>query len=329
MEQKQKKKTIECVRQIINYSVIDRESRFDKATFDSSAVIDSLPYTSPKILSLLRNIQQLDAKDHKTDGKLYKHFIYSGVGNGYGSKIIASCMIAAGYTLIQKPVGNKIVVDPKITSSKNESKLALLSSTSLWNKPMRLTAVKEILEIFNKRPSNVHGNNVRFIILDSGFKEGIDLLDIKYVHLFEESIYSSDYTQSVGRALRYCGQKGLPFKSGVGWTVNVFSYSLVKTVQGKGAGGLYEKYINGKKDINVFNTNNSLFDLLMTTEKSVQFKINFGNELTNLIQESSVDYNLNKNINLIKSDRKVVLIASVVAAVLTGAAVNLIFRKNK
>jgi len=35
--------------------------------------------------------------------------------------------------------------------------------------------------------------------MDSGFKEGIDLFDIKYVHIFEHSVNSADQKQVIGR----------------------------------------------------------------------------------------------------------------------------------
>ena len=57
---------------------------------------------------------------------------------------------------------------------------------------------------------------VRFFIFDSGFKEGIDLLDVKYVHLFDTPLNDADRKQAVGRANRTCGQMILNlYKSGM------------------------------------------------------------------------------------------------------------------
>ena len=137
--------------------------------------------------------------------------------------MIASAFIASGYTPIFKKEGNKITFDKDKVSSKNESKFTLLSSTALWKIPFDGNTIKKTLEIFNKRPDNIYGENVRFIILDSGFKEGIDLFDVKYCHLFEELETEADKTQAVGRELRYCGQKGLPYKN---WNLEVITYKL-------------------------------------------------------------------------------------------------------
>jgi hypothetical protein len=289
---------IKCARQIMNYSTIDRQSRFDKKTFDPDILLDNLSITSPKLVSMLKQIEELDSKDYKRDRKLYKHYIYSGVGNGYGSKIIASAMIAAGYALIQKPQGSKIVIDNGILNSKNEAKLAVLSSTALWNTSTNLKATKELLAVYNKRPENVYGNLVRFIILDSGFKEGIDLFDVKYAHIFEDQINESDVTQSNGRGLRFCGQKGLPFIKGKGWTVNIYTYVLYKVVKGKGFAGLW----NNLKNLNFNNTRildnkEPILMALLAQNKELEFKINFEKDITKLIQDASVDCQLNKNIN--------------------------------
>ena len=55
--------------------------------------------------------------------------------------------------------------------------------------------------MYNERPSNINGDNMRFIVLDSGFKEGIDLFDVKYVHIFEPQRTNADYQQAIGLSL--------------------------------------------------------------------------------------------------------------------------------
>jgi hypothetical protein len=62
--------------------------------------------------------------------------------------------------------------------------------------------------------------------MDSGFKEGIDLFDIKYVHMFEPAMNAADQKQVIGRGTRTCGQKGLIFHPTQGWPLEVFIYDL-------------------------------------------------------------------------------------------------------
>lgn len=277
-------KQLKCATQVINYSSISQTDRFDKPSFDKVKFLGDLEMTSPKLIALIKNIKKLDKQDFVKTGKLFKHYIYSSVGNGYGSKIIASALIAAGYTLAIKKQGSKIVPDPQIIQSQNESKFMLLSSTALWNTSVTPAMTKEILSVFNKRPENVYGNLARLIVLDSGFKEGIDLFDIKYVHIFEDQLLNSDNIQSQGRALRYCGQQGLHFRRG--WTVNVFNYSL--TI----AGNALRNYPN--KSV--------VFDDIL--KESVALKLRqeekLEDDIIEIIKEYAVDADLNKNINKYK-----------------------------
>ena len=152
---------------------------------------------SPKLTTMLDKIKELDTKDMNREGKLFKHFIFSDVKEGgYGSKIIASALSANGYHNCFSPTNNGYnVKTPEVHPNKNT--YGLLSSTSIYDKPINLKTAKNIVTMYNKRPDNVYGENMRFIILDSGFKEGIDLFDVKYVHIFETPKNTADLTQAV------------------------------------------------------------------------------------------------------------------------------------
>lgn len=273
------KNTIACAQQIMNFSSIQSTDRFDKKTFDSEAFIEKLSASSPKLLALLNNIQKLDKKDFNSTGKLYKHYIYSGVIKGYGAKIIASALIAAGYQPVFSKQNSNIKLSNELLSIKNESKFAVLSSTALYNTPVTQNSAKEIINTFNKRPQNVYGNLFRIIILDSGFKEGVDLFDVKYCHIFEDQLNPSDLVQAQGRALRFRGQCGLPFNKG--WVLNVFNYSLVSVKP-----RFY--FLKNKK---------SILKQLQGLDSNLSFRLNLQTNMTDLIQKSAVDYNLNKNVN--------------------------------
>ena len=118
----------------------------------------------------------------------------------------------------------------KRTQGKN---FYLLSSVNVYDQPINVKLKKQMLSNFNQRPSNIHGKEVRFIIMDSGFKEGIDLFDIKYIHIFEPSVNTADQKQVIGRGTRTCGQKGLTFHPTQGWPLHVFVYdmSIPETIQ--------------------------------------------------------------------------------------------------
>ena len=115
------------------------------------------------------------------------------------------------------------MVDLKNTKNSN---FYLLSSVDVYDQPISVKIKKEMFANFNSRPSNVHGEDVRIIIMDSGFKEGVDLFDIKYVHIFEPSVNTADQKQVIGRGTRTCGQKGLTFHPTRGWPLHVFVYDM-------------------------------------------------------------------------------------------------------
>lgn len=73
---------------------------------------------------------------------------------------------------------------------------------------------------------NSHGHLIRFIVLGKGFREGVDIKDVKYAHLFEPQSTLGEDKQALGRVLRRCGQKGLYFTNDQGWIVNVYIYKV-------------------------------------------------------------------------------------------------------
>jgi hypothetical protein len=157
----------------------------------------------------------------------------------------------------------------------------LLSSVSVYGKPISVKMKKEMLSNFNSRPENIHGDLCRIIIMDSGFKEGIDLFDVKYVHIFEPPVNAADQKQIIGRATRTCGQKGLEFDDKTGWPLNVFIYDLEIPQQ------LRPSLLNS------MNT----FDLLMKSMNEDMRMTNFGYDIERLSVFGSVDYDLTKHIH--------------------------------
>jgi hypothetical protein len=140
---------------------------------------------------------------------------------------------------------------------------------------------KEILGKFNSRPDNIHGDLARIIIMDSGFKEGIDLFDIKYIHIFEPSVNAADQKQVIGRGTRTCGQKGLEFSPTKGWPLHVFVYDL------EIPGSLQSSLLGAT----------STFDLLMKAMNVDIRLINFGYDIERLSVLGSVDYELNQAVH--------------------------------
>ena len=291
-----------CIRKKSNWSKSAKEYKFDSEDFNPEQFLKDIQERSPKLHTLLNKIEKLDAADHDHDGHYYKHFIFCDLKSGnYGAKMLAAAFIAKdmtmGYTAsknkgsdngkngkplkpLKKKLYGKIAFVEKSKLTKERS-FFLLSSVSVFDQPISVANKKQILATFNKRPDNIHGEEIRFIIMDSGFKEGIDLFDIKYVHIFEPSVNSADQKQVIGRGTRTCGQKGLIFHPTQGWPLHVFIYdlSIPEELQHSflGAKSTHDLYLKSLNiDLRMFEFNTDL-------EKTVIF--------------GSVDHELTENIH--------------------------------
>jgi hypothetical protein len=317
-EEKVPKNPLTCSREVLNYSTIERSDRFDKPTFNPEKFIEKIHTSSPKLEAMLRKIEALDKQDYLIHRKLYKHYIFTDIKKGYGAKIIASAMIAAGYIPVIKPQGSRIVLDEKALAMKSDSKFAILSSTSLWNATTTTKSTKEILTAFNKSPENIYGNDVRFIVLDSGFKEGVDLLNVRYSHIFESQLDNSSLVQAIGRGTRFCGQKDLRFNNG--WDLKVFNYKSITNE------GFFKKLANKV----LFRKDKSIVRTLQERDSSLNKRMITESALTELLKENSVDKYLNENINGLKdaSDNSEYIIAGTALAT-AAVAGTLIYQRTQ
>lgn len=168
----------------------------------------------------------------------------------------------------------------QLNKTKNNN-FYLLSSVNIFDQPINVSTKKQILTNFNKRPENVHGKEIRFIIMDSGFKEGIDLFDVKYVHIFEPPVNAADQKQVIGRATRTCGQKGLAFHPTKGWPLHVFMYdlSIPEAIQ--------KSFLDSK----------TAFELYLQSLNLDMKLLNFTHHLEKVSIYGSVDYDLNKAVH--------------------------------
>ena len=296
----------DCIRKKSNWSTIKNEFKMDHPDFNPPIFLKDMPNFSPKLVALLQKINQLDARDQQKYGKKFKHFIFSDIkAGGQGAKMLASGLISSGWNLaykselknrdkFQQPQSEKTEPDwgplellsqaELLTTRKNN--FYLLSSVPVFEKPISVRMKKEILANFNSRPENIYGDLARIIVMDSGFKEGIDLFDIKYVHIFEPSINLADQKQVIGRGTRTCGQKGLEFHPTQGWPLEVFIYDLE---------------IPEKMQFSLLGADTAHNLLIRAMNADVRLA-NFGYDIERLAVVGSVDYELNKNVHNFQVD---------------------------
>jgi len=174
----------------------------------------------------------------------------------------------------------RLLTDTELQANPNKN-FYLLSSIGVYNQPINVTTKKAILKKFNQRPENINGEEARIIVMDSGFKEGIDLFDIKYIHIFEPQRTGADLKQVIGRGTRTCGQKGLTFHPTKGWPLYVYIYDLSIPEQLRTA----------------FLGTSSVFDLYLKSLNIDLRLFNFMDDLEKISILGSVDYELNKKIH--------------------------------
>jgi len=260
-----------CIRNTSTWAHVKPNHKFDSAKFNREEILQDLPLMSPKIHAMLNKIKELDAEDMSNDGKYYKHIIYSDVTGVNGAKMVASSLIANEYQLVY----NK----GKFVNNLPQSNytFGLLTTSTVYQKPLTVGLKKNMMAKMNKRPENVNGSNMRFIILDSGFKEGIDVFDVKYMHILEPLTTKAENTQVIGRGTRYCGQSGLPFKPNVGWSLNVYRYN-----------------INYNEDM-------TLHDLYIKHSNQNVNALNFTADIEDIMIAAAVDLPLTENIHMLST----------------------------
>ena len=218
----------ECIAKVGNWSKVQSVHMFDKPNaFMSEMVNSQIEEASPKLTALLKKIQECDAEDMRKEGHLFKHMIFSGNPATYGAKIVVSALIASGFTpAFTATAKGKLHNINDLSGSDDHKNFTMLLSKPVYGNPLTVNFKKHALEQFNKRPDNIYGQQIRFIVLDGGFREGIDLFDIKYIHLLEPTPITADERQAIGRGTRFCGQKGLKFHPKRGWPLHVFKYEV-------------------------------------------------------------------------------------------------------
>ncbi len=303
---KNRNKIFKCMRKVANFSKINNYHKFDKSVFSSSSLdYNNLNIVSPKMTQLLNNIIALDKQDKENHGKTFKHFIFSDVKEGgYGAKIIASSLMAAGDNNILKARKIKGVQKMKLylEFANSDKNFGILASNSLYGSKINERLKRELLNLYNSRPDNINGKKIRFIIFDSGFKEGIDLFDVKYVHIFEPSMTIADLKQTVGRATRTCGQKGLDFQPGIGWPLYVYNYYLTIPESVSETFNVSKNMIENNKEgkdenVLLFKNIEKFNDASMKYSEFDKAMKNLSIQLYNLGAVLSVDYILTNNLH--------------------------------
>jgi hypothetical protein len=274
------KSAAECIKQASLISKIEPEYKFEKkSSFKPEILMENMDVVAPKIKAMLDKIKELDEKDMRRDKHLFKHVVYVDFKGAY-AKIVASALIAGGFHMAFDQTF-KIDENKLVTGSRKSKNFGFLCGSTMYEKTFPVKFKKIVNALFNRRPDNVYGEYMRIMLYDSAHREGIDLYDVKYVHILQDPQTEADRRQAIGRSTRLCGQKGLVFQPNKGWTLQVFIYdqTLPENMQ--------------TEDIETIN------DLYLSASNIDLGLIKFAPELDKMIEYVAVDKELTENIHTI------------------------------
>jgi len=176
---------------IPNYAIKKEAKRFIKnPSIIKKEVFENLQTYSPKFLEITKNI----AKHSGQLGLVYSSFV-----RNEGLQLFERTLISKGYRDKMSKL-NDSNYNFKSGDSKYYAKIT--GNTTVENR-------NEILRIFTDK-TNVHGESISLLLISSVGSEGIDLKNIRHIHIIEPFWNYSRIKQIIARAVRYKSHIDLP-----------------------------------------------------------------------------------------------------------------------
>jgi hypothetical protein len=240
---------------------------------------------SPKFLKMLQNISSPENKG--------LHLVYSQFRSLEGIGMFSLVLNANGFTQFKiKKEGDGWAMD---IAPEDEDKptYALYTGTeeadekeivrNIFNSDFSSTPenIKQYLERKKKTKSlsNMYGEFVRVFMITASGSEGINLRNVRFVHIMEPYWNGVRVEQVIGRAQRICSHEDLPEDEK---TVQVFEYlSVFSTAQKEKLNKELKSTDSGKT------TDQALFDISKKKEQ-------ISRELLNAVKTTSIDCKVHK-----------------------------------
>ena len=182
--------------------------------------------------------------------------IYSQYIDG-GCVPIALCLEEMGYTRYGRPNLFK-----KPPTKSNGLKYSMITG-NLALSPNNMREIKKAI-----KDNNINGENIKVIIISEAASEGIDLKNVRQVNILEPWYNINRLEQIIGRAVRNCSHKNLPFNK---HNVQIFLYGTQLREHREEAADMYIYRTAEHKSINI-------------------------GKVTRVLKETAVDCLLNKNV---------------------------------
>ena len=272
------------------------ESRIKQAleTLDSQKstylVGKNLMESSPKFARMLENI--------KNDKHIGTHLVYSQFRTLEGIGIFELVLRANGYSkfdIVKNDKGQWELYEPPdsfgtekyvlYTGKEDKEKKEIFRNIFNGNFSSLTKSLKDQLE--RKSIDNLYGQLIKIFMITASGAEGIDLKNVRYVHITESYWHPIRMEQVIGRAKRICSHSKLPKEY---QTVEVFLYLMTFTDE-QLKNTAYKELITkdkGKKTDRALTSDEALYEISTIKE-------NINKNILENIKESSIDCTLNTN----------------------------------
>jgi len=257
----------------------------NRARFLTPAALEEY---SPKFLNILENITE---SDH-----VGLHLIYSQFRQLQGIGILRLVLLANGFSefKIRKNSLGRWILDmspediakPSFalytgTESAEEKEIIRNIYNSSWND----VPISIVEQIQTKSPNNFYGEIIKVLMITASGAEGIDLKNVRYVHLTESYWHPVRLEQVIGRAKRICSHNDLPADL---QTVEVFLYLMTFSQEQIENKLSTELKLKDRSDIDrrPISTDEKLFEVATIKE-------NINKQLLKAIKETSIDCTIN------------------------------------
>lgn len=228
------KKKIACLKKSMIWNAQRKNVyRFEHPSFEEKEVKEITKIAGTKFKKLVEKIAELDKADMAKHKKLYKHVIF--VDEPKYVKILVSVLKANKFKFIfeagTRQRGASEVNTLKLAElkkTKDKKNFGIFTKGMIYKRVVSRKLVSKVNKLYNERPGNIQGEKLRFIIIDKNYLEGVSFFDVKYFHVLTEPNTKFEMQQLVGRVIRTCGHKGLPFDKKKGWIINVLIYNSIQ-----------------------------------------------------------------------------------------------------
>lgn len=259
------------------------------ANKDTILSSEALQIYSPKFLSMLEKIND--------ETKRGLHLVYSQFRSVEGIGIFKMVLEYNGYAQfkIKKDESGLWNVDMS-EEDRSKPKFALYTGTetseekeiirNIFNNNWKFVPANITRYVKNISDNNFYGDIIKLLIISASGAEGIDLKNVRFVHLMESYWHPVRIEQVIGRARRICSHKDLPEEL---QTVEVFLYIMTFTEEQLTGDSAIELKLKDRSKIDskrVVTSDETLYEISVIKE-------NVTMQLLKCIKEASIDCTLN------------------------------------